>query len=176
MQGVKRREITHLLSLMFFLALLGAAAFVYASLGDAIDAVPAATTPAPIGDSTAVLKLYYPNRLTGTVDCEEVYPVERLVETGKMPESLLEELLKGPTEDEMRQGFLSPFAKGSALREAELLNGIAYVDFNAAFNKVAGSCLVGAIRASVTTTLRQFGGIEGVVISVDGDVGTALQP
>jgi spore germination protein GerM len=86
------------------------------------------------------------------------------------------ELLNGPTDAELAEGYDMLIPEGARLNSLKIENGIAAADFNATFNAVAGSCRVSGIRAEIEATLKQFPGVSGVIISVDGDSDIALQP
>jgi spore germination protein GerM len=89
----------------------------------------------------------------------------------------LEELLKGPTPDEQKEGYYTSINSGVEIENFRIENGSAWVDFNDRFDEsVAGSCQVEAIRAQVEKTLLQFPSIREVQITVQGRLSTAFQP
>ena len=59
----------------------------------------------------------------------------------------------------------------------EVKDGTVYIDFNSALDEgVAGSCRVLAIRSQITETLKAFSDTDQVVISINGDTESILQP
>lgn len=112
-------------------------------------------------------------------ECDEVYPetraVSRVGEDVPWPEVALRALLAGPSESEGSLFFTS-IPDGVALLSLEVDGGVAHADFSSELNQVAGSCRVIAIRAQIEETLKRFDGIDEVVISVEGNIGEALQP
>ena len=92
--------------------------------------------------------------------------------------SVLDELLKGLSEDEIKEGFVTNIpGTGVEVKKIEFKDNILYVDFNQALQEgVAGSCRVIAIRAQIIETLKQFADVKDVVISIDGKTEDILQP
>jgi len=111
-------------------------------------------------------------------DCQEVTPVVRQIKTTKaVALAALLELLKGPTAKEKEGGFITSINSDVAIQELSIIDGVARVDFNDQLEAgVGGSCRVGAIRAQITETLKQFSSVDEVIISVDGRVEDILQP
>ncbi len=113
----------------------------------------------------------------GRHDCRAVWPVARGVEPGReTARAALDELLEGPTPAERDRGFLTNLPSGVGVRSLAVKRGTARVDFDEGLRRVAGSCRVRAVRAQVERTLEQVPSVETVVISVEGDEATALQP
>ncbi|OHA63960.1 MAG: hypothetical protein A2667_01325, partial [Candidatus Wildermuthbacteria bacterium RIFCSPHIGHO2_01_FULL_47_27] len=110
--------------------------------------------------------------------CNKVFAVERIIpKTQAMARAALEELFKGPTEEEKAQGFLTSMPPGVQIQRLSIENGTAKADFNDALEyQVGGSCRVSAIRAQITETLKQFPTVQQVVISIDGRTEDILQP
>jgi hypothetical protein len=114
----------------------------------------------------------------GAEDCAKVFPVERqITKTVTTARVSLEELLKGPTEEEKAQSYSSSINSGVKLNKITIKDNIAYADFDSQLGyQVGGSCEVTAIRAQITETLKQFSSINNVVISIDGLTEDILQP
>ena len=112
--------------------------------------------------------------------CNKTYAVERRVAKTDGPARVaLEEMLIGPTNAEIKNGYFSSIAQLPEIEIQKLTieNGLAKVDFNEALNQQGGgSCKVAAIRSQIENTLKQFSTVKKVEISVDGNVGEALQP
>jgi len=146
------------------------------------------------------VQLYFSHTsLSESTTC--VLPVTRTVSGGNRVEWLaLEALLDGPTPEEEAQGFFTsiPNAEEVAafkqrvvesghpapypgdrvqLQSLRIEDGTAYMDFSAEMNAYGGGSLrVMCIRQEVTETLKQFPGIETVVISIDGQSEGVLEP
>lgn len=113
------------------------------------------------------------------LNCEVVYPVEREVSSSKeLIIGSINHLLAGVTDEEIVQGFVNNLPEEEIkIQGMKLGEGVMTIDFSEALNKgVAGACRVTAIRAQITETLKQFEGIDEVVISIDGETDTVLQP
>jgi spore germination protein GerM len=101
----------------------------------------------------------------------------RIGETRAVARAALAALLQGPTREETEAGYFSSINPGVELRNLELVEGVANVDFDGTISEgVAGSCLVSAIRAQITQTLLQFDTVDSVRITVEGSIESPLQP
>jgi len=125
------------------------------------------------------VKVYFNNsKLDSEVSCNKVFPVEREVtKTEAIARTALEELAKGPSEEEKRNGFFSNLNPGVKIKSLVIENGAARVDFNEQLEfQVGGSCRVSAIRSQIAETLRQFSTVDDVIISINGRTEDVLQP
>lgn len=123
------------------------------------------------------IRLFFNRTASGDDRCEAVWPVARAVEPTPDPaRAALAELLEGPTAAERDRRYLTNLPPGVAIRSLQIEGDTAYADFDATLDRAAGSCRVTAIRAQIEETLLQFPAVRGVVISVEGNVETALQP
>lgn len=125
------------------------------------------------------VKVYFNNsKLDPEFSCNKVFPVDReIVKTKAVATAALEELLKGPTEDEKAQGFFTSINPGVKIQKLAIKNKTVSVDFDKQLEfQVGGSCRVLAIREQITKTLSQFPTVENVIISVDGRTEDILQP
>jgi hypothetical protein len=124
------------------------------------------------------VKLFWSNsQLDPESTCEKVFAVSRVIPKTLTPaRASLEELLRGPTEEETADSYSTSLPRGVQVRSLVVRNSIAYADFNEGLQNVGGSCRVTAIRAQIAETLKQFPTIRDVVISVYGNVEEALQP
>lgn len=143
---------------------------------------PVSSLPAKKPISTT-LKVYFGNQLNdpGSLHCERVYSVSRsilaLTDQENQARAILQQLLAGPTEAEKIKGYFTSLNSGVRLNSVTISNGVARADFSEELNRgVAGSCWVGAIRAQITTTLKQFSEVQNVQISVAGRQEDILQP
>ncbi len=111
-------------------------------------------------------------------DCSRTIAVERQVpKTLAVARASLEALLRGAIEEEINQGFISTINSGVRIQSLTIENKTAKVDFNEQLEfQVGGSCLVAAIRAQITDTLKQFPTVDNVIISINGRTEDILQP
>lgn len=133
---------------------------------------------APISDGTEIVKVFFSNNiLDPEVSCTKVFSVDRKVETADLAKAALEALLQGPTAGEENEGFITNINSGVILNILVIKDGIARADFSERLNEsIGGSCRVSAIRAEIEETLKQFSGINEVIISVNGRTEDILQP
>ncbi|SRR3990167_1927313 len=125
------------------------------------------------------VKLYFNNNSADSkYACESVLPVDRGVsETKAVARAALEELLKGPTRQEILEGYFSSINPNVKIQKLTIENTVAKVDFDSALEKnVGGSCRVAAIRNQITQTLLQFKTVKSVIISINGRTEDILQP
>ncbi|MBU1046088.1 GerMN domain-containing protein [Patescibacteria group bacterium] len=130
---------------------------------------------------TTTVTLFWGNKVEDPegLFCERVYPLERKIKgaTDNKIILTLEELLKGPTKEEMEAGFFTTINPGVKVQDLIIEGRVAIVDFDETLEQaVGGSCRVGAIRAQITETLKHFPEIDNVIISVDGRTEDILQP
>jgi len=111
-------------------------------------------------------------------DCSRTIAVERQVpKTLAVAKSAVEALLRGATQEEINQGFVSNINSGVRIQSLTIENSIAKVDFDEQLEfQVGGSCRVAAIRAQITETLKQFQTVDAVIISINGRTEDILQP
>ncbi len=111
-------------------------------------------------------------------DCQLVYAAQRVVPaTSAVARAALEELFKGPTEEEKNAGFFTSIPDGVKIQKLIIENGVAMVDLSAELDRgIGGSCRVLAIRSQIERTLKQFSSVNSVVLSIDGRTEDILQP
>lgn len=125
------------------------------------------------------VKLYFNNNeMEPEYSCKKVFPVDRGVsETKAVARAALDELLKGPTRQEILDGFFTSINPDVKIQKLTIENTVAKVDFDSNLGKnVGGSCRVSAIRNQITQTLLQFKTVQTVIISIDGRTEDILQP
>lgn len=173
----KRPQLTHLLAIGFALAALAAAAWLYTNASDPVQGIsePPSSSPA---QPSGTFSVYFPNsRMGSDEDCGKVFPVPRPT---KGDVDLFGDLLEGPTEAEMAQGYSTAIPDGVRVLSSGVRGpGVTFfVDFSEEMESAAGSCRVIAIRAQIEQTVRTaVPEVDRVVISVDGgDPDEALQP
>lgn len=128
---------------------------------------------------TTTVKVYFNNnKLDPEISCNKVFPVDRIIpKTLGIARAALEELLKGPTEEEKAKGFFTSINPGVKIQSLSINDGLAKIDFDPQLEfQVGGSCRVSAIRAQITQTLKQFPTVNEVLISINGRTEDILQP
>ncbi|MBD3362258.1 hypothetical protein GF362_00890 [Candidatus Dojkabacteria bacterium] len=112
------------------------------------------------------------------LDCSKVYPVKREIKkTEAMGKAAINELLKGPEQDEVDDGYSTSIPEGVVLQSLRIENDIAYADFNEKLDyQVGGSCRVESIRSQISQTLKQFPTVNQVIISINNESNDILQP
>jgi len=181
-----RPKLLHLLLIALGLAALAAGALYYTNATEPVAGIPAGPTglSAQPSETSSGLDavLYFPNTQLGSdQDCGKVFPVHRAI-TDTVNDSPYLELLKGPTAEEKKLGYFTSIPEGvkiNSITVRKLSGGTqALIDFSAQMNKAAGSCRVASIRAEIEQTAMhvQPDPPSSVVISVDGEIDTALQP
>lgn len=121
------------------------------------------------------------NNLDPQISCNKVFEVKRTIpKTEGVARAAIEELLKGPTQQEIKSGYYTSINSGVKLNDISIQKTnppSALVDFDEQLQfQVGGSCRVAAIRAQITQTLKQFPSIEDVIISINGRTEDILQP
>ena len=87
----------------------------------------------------------------------------------------LEALIKGLTLEEEKT-YASSVDKEALIQKFEIIDRVAYVDFNSLGENIAGACLVTSIRAQIENTLTALPDIDSVVISVNNETNGILEP
>jgi hypothetical protein len=132
----------------------------------------------PVTETMSV-KVYFNNdKLDPQISCNKVFSVSRQIpKTEAVARAAVDELLKGPAIAERAQGYFTSINPGVKIQSLVIENGVAKIDFDQQLqNQVGGSCRVSAIRSEITETLKQFSTVSSVVISINGDSETILQP
>lgn len=136
--------------------------------------------PVLFDESRMTIQVFFSNSVFDPeiLDCSAVYPVGRSIpRTQAAGRAALEELLRGPTEQEREAGYITSLNPDVSIRRLEISDGTASVDFDHELERnTGGSCRVAAIRAQITETLKQFPTVDSVVISIDGRTEDILQP
>lgn len=141
--------------------------------------LPVLITQTSMADNSIKVNIYFNSyKLDPEISCDKVFPVERKIpKTTATARAAVEELLKGPTQKEISDGYSTAINKGVKIQKLAIENNVAKIDFDQQLEKsVAGSCKVSAIRAQITQTLKQFSTIKSVVISINGRTEDILQP
>lgn len=132
-----------------------------------------------IFEELMTVKVFFNNsEMDPEFSCNKVFPVERVIsKTQAVARASLEELLKGASDEEKAEGYLSSINSGVKIQSLSIENGTAKVDFDEQLEfQAGGSCRVAAIRAQITETLKQFPTVNDVIISINGRTEDILQP
>ena len=139
---------------------------------------------------TMKIKIYFNNsNLDPEFFCYKVFPVEReILKTqaeGAEPvgrgsavaKAALEELFKGPSEEEKTQGYISWFSKTTKdiLKSVKIENNTAYVDLKdirQIIPNASSSCGSAEFLAEVETTLKQFPVVNKVIMAIEAKPST----
>jgi len=135
--------------------------------------------PASAFEWEKTVLVYFGNKKMGSSeDCQKVFPLSRkILNAETFGPGATEALLEGVSEEEKNLGYFTSLNEGILLRKFEVINRVAYVDFDARFNEgMGGSCRVASIRAQIDETLNNLPDIDSVVISVNGQTEGILEP
>ena len=125
------------------------------------------------------VNIYLSNSKMGSNDdCTKVFPVARkIINAETFGPGALEALLKGPTFEEVADGYSTTINDNILVQRFEILEKVAHVDFDSRFSEgMGGSCRVQALRSQIEATLNALPDIDSVVISVNGETEGILEP
>jgi len=128
---------------------------------------------------TTIKVFFNNNKLDPEVLCDKVFSTEReILKIDAIGSAAINQLLSGPTEKELAEGYFTNINYGVKLLSLDIdKDGVARADFDEQLGaSVGGSCKVGAIRAQISETLKQFPTIKSVIISINGKTEDILQP
>lgn len=131
-------------------------------------------------EQVTTLNIYFGKEEPGRIDqdCGRVFAVTRTVpKTSAVARAALGELFRGPTPEELSQGYRSWFSEEtrSILRSVKVIQETAYVDLRDIRRLLPGatsSCGSAEFFAQVETTLKQFPTIKRVIFAIDGKTRT----
>ncbi|GAB4331295.1 MAG: hypothetical protein Kow0010_16590 [Dehalococcoidia bacterium] len=131
--------------------------------------LPPTETPSPAASPTATpaaetigLKVYF-------LRDEKVAAVLREVPaTQAVGRAAMEELLRGPTLNEVETGLSSAIPEGTRLLGLDISGGVATVDLSSEYESGGGSLSMMARLAQVVYTLTQFSTVDAVSFRLDG--------
>lgn len=137
------------------------------------------TRTVTIDPNMRALEIYFGNTLSDPkAECEKVIPAIRsIAKAEKIGTAALQELLKGPSDEEKAAGFITGLPVEAKLQTFTIEGTEGRPDFTAELDKgIAGSCRVNAIRAQIEKTLLQFSTLKSARISIEGRSEDILQP
>lgn len=125
---------------------------------------------------TMTIKVYFLNEKTNPnlEDCRKVEPVTRTIpKTKTVAQAALEELFKGVTSEESKQGFISfsPDETKGILKSIKIRKKNAYINFTKNVYDQMGTATTscgGGFFSSVEQTLFQFSTIKKVFYAIEG--------
>jgi len=122
---------------------------------------------------TTQIKVYFAKKLFSgcSVDIKASdleYFYRSIPKTQAVARASIEELLKGPTQEEINKGYISDIPDGTSIKSITITNGEALVDFNGKIENGVTSCSGGMRIWQIRQTLLQFPTIQTVKFSVDG--------
>jgi spore germination protein GerM len=144
--------------------------------------VPGEPSPSTVNGVEEIIKIYFNNnKLDPEISCNKVFPVERKIilndDFDRTVRLVLEQLFFGPNQAEITDSYSTSLPVNVKINKTNLDQGELAVDFDNQLQAgVGGSCRVTAIRAQITETLMDLPGVDSVIISINGNIGEALQP
>jgi spore germination protein GerM len=122
--------------------------------------------------------VYFWNTNMGSADdCSKVFPVSRkILNAETLGLGSLDSLLKGVSDEEKQAGYFTSINSGVLIKRFNIVDGVAFVDFNSKLSSTAGSCMVVGIKSQIEKTLTSLPDIDYVVITVDGKTDGILEP
>lgn len=129
---------------------------------------PATPGPTPTAQRTLTVALYFLRQ-------EKLAVARRAVgETPRIGTAALQELLAGPTDQEISFGLSTEIPPGTRLNDLAIADGVATVDLSADFAAGGGSFSMQARVAQVVFTLTQFSSVRAVRFRLDGQPVSAI--
>lgn len=125
-----------------------------------------------INKETMSVKLFFPNKIFNpeSFDCSLVYSVDRIIPyTQAVATATLNELIKGPTAEEEKNGYFGVIPDGTKINSIKIENGILSVDFSKEVQSGGGSCSMASRTSSLSKTISQFSTVKSIKISVEGN-------
>jgi hypothetical protein len=131
-------------------------------------------------DSMSVKVFFTTSQTAGEndFDCKYLEAVSKQVpKSPGVARSALLALLEGPSAEDKDNGFDTAINQNVKINSLTIVDGVAKIDFDEQIQyQVGGSCRVASIREQIEQTLKQFPSIKSVIISVNGELESALQP
>jgi len=169
---------------IFLCALIVAACLLMAGCSvnktDAARETPKEKTPEQ--EKKISVTVYMSGSAKGNIDQPPV-PVQRVIfltgeDTDKLRvRSVLEELIKGPSDKEREAGLTSALPKEVKVLNVGVKRPYVTVDLSSELQGVGGTMRINSLLDQIKYTLTEFDGIAGVVLLVNGEqVGTEANP
>lgn len=125
--------------------------------------------------SERVIQVYFVNQSLEAMDMKEqqgtpppfiLYPVERTIRSATPERAALEELVRGPTPEEVSLGY-SSMLPGLTVSGFKIQDGVAVAEFNGDL-RLGGLLAAPRLRQQVERTLLQFEAVESVSVRING--------
>lgn len=100
---------------------------------------------------------------------EKVGPAGRTVEAPTLLRGAIEELLRGPTEEEQGWGLATSIPTGVSVRSVSVADGTGTIDLSGAFDDGGGSAGMFLRLAQLVHTATQFPTVQRVALRLDGE-------
>jgi len=123
----------------------------------------ATTTTTPPASFTVPVSIY----LVGPTQ-QNLVSTQRLVAPPAPLDTVLDALLAGPTVAESALGISTAFPSSVRVLSATVANGVATVNFNAAFGNISGQSAVLAVAQVVFTVTSELTPETGVLFEIEG--------
>lgn len=118
---------------------------------------------------TTDVSIFFRNTQMASRDCSAAYPVTRtMAQTSAVGRASIYEMLKGPTAEEKKLGYLTQIPAGVTLNSLVISNGVAKADFSALLRPTRYPCVDGAMSRQISQTLEQFDTVDSAEITVSG--------
>jgi hypothetical protein len=147
-------------------------------LGDAVASETIALPLRLLSTDTSGFNVYFENDSLNTAFvCGAVFPVARTVaETSAIGRASLQELINGPTPEEIAAGYRSALGTEPLIRSLVISGGVATVDLDSSIDRIQGTCRRTAIAAQMSDTLGQLPLVNRVQLILDGDPNRPFLP
>jgi len=118
---------------------------------------------------TTTVDVYFRNPKMTSRDCSAAYPVKRsMAQTSAVGRASIYEMLKGPTADEKKLGYVTQIPGDVSLLSLIISNGEAKADFSSQLRITRNACVDNSVRHQIEQTLEQFDTVDAVEINVEG--------
>jgi len=124
----------------------------------------------------AIFNVYFDNSKLnpGMADCSQVFPVSRTAMNEDLIKTALQELFKGPSESEKRDGYASSFSSSTQdiLKNVKLENDALYInliDIRQLISSAGSSCGGAHFFASINKTVKQFLTDEKIIFAIENN-------
>jgi hypothetical protein len=134
---------------------------------------PRTRRAAGVTGGTALVQVFFSDRLAGRPECTPVTPVPRRVQAPAVLRGALVELLEGPSaaeEQVLGPGVLGPQTAG-LLQDVRIEDGVATIDLSPRLlelGELGTACGSAALTAQLDATATQFPTVDRAVYTVDG--------
>lgn len=143
---------------------------VYLTLPKQTEPPPTSIPSVNSNQQVTSVKVYFLNtNLKPIQTCNEVLPTARFIPatTQQVATAAIQELLKGPINEEGSMGYQTTIPAGTKLNSINIVNSEARVDFSDEIRHGQGACAMVSAEAQITQTLLQFPTVKTVKITAN---------